>query len=221
MLKPVATAYPMSCRSWCGAASATSSATCRRLVCDQQRRCRASSRTASRTSRASTPTLVRPVRPARHRHRNRHRSSQRGLRSDAGPLRHRRRRYMVLPLLGPSTVRDAAALPLDRLATPPVFFDGPARSRADVLQVDQTRANLLGASQVSTTSRSTSTPSCATPICSAAQPVFDGNLPETAPTPEAAGVRCRRAPARRHGGPHRRLRSLPPDRPLPVRHPAR
>ena len=29
--------------------------------------------------------------------------------------------YVVLPLLGPSTVRDAAALPLDRLATPPAL----------------------------------------------------------------------------------------------------
>ncbi len=32
--------------------------------------------------------------------------------------------YLVLPILGPSTVRDAAALPLDRLASPPAFFDG-------------------------------------------------------------------------------------------------
>ena len=54
--------------------------------------------------------------------------------------------YMVLPILGPSTVRDAVAIPLDRLATPPAFFDGTGTQVGlTILQVVNTRAGLLGA----------------------------------------------------------------------------
>ena len=57
--------------------------------------------------------------------------------------------YIVLPLLGPSTVRDAAAIPLDRLATPPAFFDGTGTQVGlTILQAINTRAALLGATRV-------------------------------------------------------------------------
>jgi phospholipid-binding lipoprotein MlaA len=57
--------------------------------------------------------------------------------------------YVVLPLLGPSTVRDAAAIPLDRLATPPAFFDGTGTQVGlTVLQIINTRSGLLGATRV-------------------------------------------------------------------------
>ncbi|MEO8079091.1 MAG: VacJ family lipoprotein [Caldimonas sp.] len=57
--------------------------------------------------------------------------------------------YIVLPILGPSTVRDTAAMPLDRLVTPPVLING-ARNQIGltVLQIVNTRASLLGASRV-------------------------------------------------------------------------
>jgi phospholipid-binding lipoprotein MlaA len=57
--------------------------------------------------------------------------------------------YVVLPILGPSTVRDAAATPLDRLASPPAFFDGTKTQIGfTLLQIVNTRASLLGATRV-------------------------------------------------------------------------
>jgi phospholipid-binding lipoprotein MlaA len=57
--------------------------------------------------------------------------------------------YLVLPVLGPSTVRDAAALPVNRLATPPAFFDGTGTQvGVTVLQIVNTRSSLLGATRV-------------------------------------------------------------------------
>jgi phospholipid-binding lipoprotein MlaA len=57
--------------------------------------------------------------------------------------------YVVLPVLGPSTVRDAAALPVDRLASPPAFFNGTKTQIALTgLQIVNTRAGLLGATRV-------------------------------------------------------------------------
>jgi phospholipid-binding lipoprotein MlaA len=58
--------------------------------------------------------------------------------------------YVVWPLLGPSSVRDSAALPADRwFASPAVFInDGRWQGGLTALQVINTRANLLGASQV-------------------------------------------------------------------------
>jgi len=57
--------------------------------------------------------------------------------------------YVVLPILGPSTVRDTAALPLDRLATPPAFFDGTGTQLGlGFLQILNTRSSLLGATRV-------------------------------------------------------------------------
>ncbi len=57
--------------------------------------------------------------------------------------------YIVLPLLGPSDVRDTLALPLDRLASPALLInDGRAQFGIVGLQIINTRANLLGAGQV-------------------------------------------------------------------------
>jgi len=58
--------------------------------------------------------------------------------------------YIVLPILGPSTVRDAAAITVDRMAAPTAFIDGGAGTVLGItaLQIVNTRANLLGASRV-------------------------------------------------------------------------
>lgn len=55
--------------------------------------------------------------------------------------------YLVLPLLGPSNLRDTAALPLDAQATPEVLIDHvPTRNSATGLRIVNTRADLLKAS---------------------------------------------------------------------------
>jgi phospholipid-binding lipoprotein MlaA len=58
--------------------------------------------------------------------------------------------YVVLPVLGPSTVRDTAALPLDLQATPASLIDDNTATVLGVtgLQVVSARSNLLGASKV-------------------------------------------------------------------------
>ena len=57
--------------------------------------------------------------------------------------------YVVLPLFGPSTVRDTAALPLDRAASPALVINGGGTQAGIVtLQLINTRASLLGASRV-------------------------------------------------------------------------
>jgi MlaA lipoprotein len=55
----------------------------------------------------------------------------------------------MLPVFGPSTVRDAAALPLDRAASPALIInDGGTQYGIVTLQLINTRASLLGASKV-------------------------------------------------------------------------
>ncbi len=57
--------------------------------------------------------------------------------------------YVVWPLFGPSSVRDSIALPLDRSVSPALVIDnGGAQWSITALQVINTRANLLGASQL-------------------------------------------------------------------------
>jgi phospholipid-binding lipoprotein MlaA len=57
--------------------------------------------------------------------------------------------YVVWPVLGPSTVRDSFALPLDRLATPALIVnDGRSQLGITLLQLINRRAELLGASQL-------------------------------------------------------------------------
>jgi phospholipid-binding lipoprotein MlaA len=56
---------------------------------------------------------------------------------------------VVLPVLGPSTVRDAAAIPVNRVASPPGFFNGTGTQVGlTMLQIVNTRAGLLGATRV-------------------------------------------------------------------------
>ena len=57
--------------------------------------------------------------------------------------------YMVLPLFGPSTVRETFAFPFDRAASPAlVINDGGTQWGISALQLINTRAALLGASRV-------------------------------------------------------------------------
>ena len=57
--------------------------------------------------------------------------------------------YIVWPVFGPSTVRESFALPFDRAVSPAVVIhDGGAVSGITLLQIVNTRANLLGASRV-------------------------------------------------------------------------
>ncbi len=57
--------------------------------------------------------------------------------------------YLVIPLLGPSTVRDAAALPVDWRGDPVTYVDsGVARASLWALRVVDTRSNFLRASQL-------------------------------------------------------------------------
>ncbi|MBQ0958100.1 VacJ family lipoprotein [Ideonella sp. 4Y11] len=58
--------------------------------------------------------------------------------------------YLVLPLFGPSTLRDAAALPLDKTAVNigRVINDDGGVIAANGLQLTQTRSELLGASKL-------------------------------------------------------------------------
>jgi len=56
--------------------------------------------------------------------------------------------YLVLPLLGPSNFRDAAALTLDLQASPTVLLKEPRdRNPATLLQLVSTRARLLSATR--------------------------------------------------------------------------
>lgn len=57
--------------------------------------------------------------------------------------------YLVLPLLGPSTIRDAAVLPIDRYGDPLLYVDsGVTRGSLAVLRVIDARSNFLRASQL-------------------------------------------------------------------------
>ena len=57
--------------------------------------------------------------------------------------------YVVWPLLGPSSVRESIALPLDRTASPALYLNNGSWQFGIVgLQIINTRAKLLGASQV-------------------------------------------------------------------------
>ena len=54
--------------------------------------------------------------------------------------------YVVWPVIGPSTLRDSAGLPLDLSVTPALAFsDTPSKTGVSVLGAVNTRANLLGA----------------------------------------------------------------------------
>jgi len=57
--------------------------------------------------------------------------------------------YVMLPVLGPSTVRDTAALPVNWEGAPPAFFSGTGTQIGlTTLQIVNTRSSLLGATRV-------------------------------------------------------------------------
>jgi phospholipid-binding lipoprotein MlaA len=96
--------------------------------------------------------------------------------------------YVVLPVLGPSTVRDAAALPLDRLASPPAFFNGTkTQISLTVLQIVNTRSGLLGATRViDDIALDKYTFIRDAYLQRRRSLVFDGDVPETPAGPDAA-----------------------------------
>ncbi len=103
--------------------------------------------------------------------------------------------YVVLPILGPSSVRDAAAIPVDRLASPPAFFNGTrTQIGLTALQIVNTRAGLLGATRViDDIALDKYTFVRDAYLQRRRSLVFDGDVPETpAPpadvAPDAAGV---------------------------------
>jgi len=95
--------------------------------------------------------------------------------------------YVVLPILGPSTVRDTAAVPLDRLASPPALFDGTGMQIGfTLLQIINTRADLLGATRViDAISLDKYTFIRDAYLQRRRSLVFDGDVPETPETPAA------------------------------------
>ena len=94
--------------------------------------------------------------------------------------------YVVLPLLGPSTVRDTAATVVDRLASPPALFDGTGKQVGfTLLQIINTRADLLGATRViDAISLDKYTFIRDAYLQRRRSLVFDGDVPETPETPE-------------------------------------
>ncbi len=96
--------------------------------------------------------------------------------------------YVVLPILGPSTVRDTAALPLDRLASPPAFVDSTGWSIGLAgLQLVSTRASLLGATRViDEIALDKYTFIRDAYLQRRRSLIFDGDVPETPAAPEEA-----------------------------------
>ncbi|MEP7301515.1 MAG: VacJ family lipoprotein [Caldimonas sp.] len=96
--------------------------------------------------------------------------------------------YMVLPILGPSTVRDAATIPLNRLASPPAFFEGTrTQIGLTLLQIVNTRAGLLGATRViDDIALDKYTFVRDAYLQRRRSLVFDGDVPETPAAPEEA-----------------------------------
>lgn len=97
--------------------------------------------------------------------------------------------YVVLPVFGPSSVRDAAALPLDRTASPALLINGGSTQAGIVtLQLINTRASLLGASKViDDISLDKYTFVRDAYLQRRRSLVFDGDVPETPDQPGEAG----------------------------------
>jgi len=96
--------------------------------------------------------------------------------------------YVVLPILGPSSVRDAIALPVDWQATPTAFFDErSAKIGMTVLQILNTRSALLGATRViDDISLDKYTFVRDAYLQRRRSLVFDGDVPETPSPPDEA-----------------------------------
>ena len=101
--------------------------------------------------------------------------------------------FLMLPFFGPSTVRDAIALPLDIAATPAYAIgEGSFRPVTTVIQILDTRSQLMARRSCWTRSRSTSTASCAMPTWSRRQRLIEDydRLGDwtTAPRPASEGA---------------------------------
>lgn len=96
--------------------------------------------------------------------------------------------YVVLPVLGPSTVRDTAALPVDRLVTPAAVISGAwTTTELTALQIVNTRSSLLGASRViDDISLDKYTFVRDAYLQRRRSLVFDGDVPETPAAPDEA-----------------------------------
>jgi phospholipid-binding lipoprotein MlaA len=106
--------------------------------------------------------------------------------------------YVVLPVLGPSSVRDAGALVLDLRATPAIIANGTKTSIGfGLLQLVNTRAGLLGATRViDEISLDKYTFIRDAYLQRRRSLVFDGNEPETlAPAEDAASAPAATNPA--------------------------
>jgi phospholipid-binding lipoprotein MlaA len=135
--------------------------------------------------------------------------------------------YVVLPILGPSTVRDTVATPLDRLASPPAIFEGTGTQIGfTLLQIINTRAELLGATRViDAISLDKYTFIRDAYLQRRRSLVFDGDVPETPAAPEeaasdAAGAAAGNVAPPAAGTPASASRPAPPASAPPLAAPA-
>ena len=95
--------------------------------------------------------------------------------------------FLMLPLFGPSTLRDAVALPLDIAATPAYAIgEGAFRPVTTVVQIVDTRAQLLGVDQLLDTIALDKYSFVRDAFLTRRlNLVWDGNPPEPSPEPSA------------------------------------
>lgn len=104
--------------------------------------------------------------------------------------------YLMLPALGPSTIRDTAARPLDMAWSPSLVIDNEVtRGSLTALSLIDTRANLLGASKLLEGVALDKYVFLRDGYLSRRRNlVYDGNLPEDAEKPEASDAPASAAP---------------------------
>jgi len=106
--------------------------------------------------------------------------------------------YIVWPVLGPSSVRDSAALPADRWFASPAEYinDGRWQFGITTLQIINTRANLLGASKLLDDIALDKYSFIRDAYLQRRRSlVFDGDAPETPEPPEAPASGASSAPS--------------------------
>ena len=111
--------------------------------------------------------------------------------------------YLVLPVFGPSSLRDAAALPLDRAASPALLINnGSTQAGIITLQIINTRASLLGATRViDDISLDKYTFIRDAYLQRRRSLVFDGDVPETPESEGPVATPKQPAPETRDGAP--------------------